>query len=96
MVQPILGILSKNKDIEIMRDEVIQMVKDMAQTAQTYVKRYNKYQHLWTINRDIHLEQFLKYGRGLTADELEQMAESEEFKVKENKPTLDMFRSQVY
>lgn len=79
-----------------MRDEVIKLVKDMAVTATAYVKKYNKYKFLWTIDRDVHLDQFLKYGRGLTADEVEKMAESEEFKVKENKPTLDMFRQQVF
>lgn len=78
-----------------MRDVIIRSTKESALNAQTYVKQYSKYSHLWTTDQKMYLAEYLKYGRPLTKDEKTQMEESEEFRVKELKPTLDMFRDQV-
>lgn len=89
------SVLRNNKEIEAMRDDVVRHTKKTSQKCIDYVTKYNIYEHLWTHDRDDHLQQFLRYGRSLTEEEIHQMAESEEFKVRELKPTLDMFRDQM-
>eukprot|EP00050_Salpingoeca_kvevrii_P003770 m.233351 g.233351 ORF g.233351 m.233351 type:complete len:4592 (-) comp10879_c0_seq1:411-14186(-) len=51
-----------------------------------------KYKYLWTDDRNEHLAQFLKYGRILSAEELEQVAEGE---IAEEAPTLEQFQANI-
>lgn len=87
--------LRENKEIEDMRDDIIKTLKTSAANANQYVTKFNKYEHLWTTDREQYLQQFLLYGRGLTNDEQQLISSGIEIKLKENKPTLDSFREEV-
>ena len=63
--------------------------------AIAHLKEYKKYEHLWLTNKDVYLQQFLIYSRALTTEEVKHIELIPDFKVKENKPSLDMFRHQV-
>lgn len=89
------SVLRENTHIESMRDEIVRQTKKTLAKSTAYVTKYNIYEYLWTTDRDVLLQQFLRYGRGLSEDEVRQLAESDEFKVKEIKPSLDMFREQM-
>lgn len=79
-----------------MRDDIVRCATLGAINAHKYVGCYNKYERLWTTDRDVFLSEYLKYGRGLTEDEIAQLTESGgEPAVKEKPPTLEMFREQV-
>lgn len=81
-----------------MRDDVVRCATLGTVNAHKYVRCYNKYEQLWTIDRDVFLSQYLKYGRGLTEEESAQLADGGggEPVIKEKAPTLEMFREQVY
>lgn len=78
-----------------MRDDIVKLTKTTALHAIQYVKKFNKYEYLWTTDRDKYLQQFLVYGRELSAEEELLIGTADEGKLKENKPTLDVFRAQV-
>lgn len=84
-----------NKEIEKLRDDIIKITKISAANAIQYVTKFNKYDYLWTTDRNQCLQQFLVYGRGLTLEEEQTIGTPDEGKIKENKPTLDAFRVQV-
>lgn len=89
-------VLRDRKDIEDMRNEMVKLTKKSATNCLAYVRKYNVYKDKWTLELDVQLQHFLKYARLLTLEEQEWLAEgSEEFKVKEQKPTLDNFRDQI-
>lgn len=88
--------MRNNKEIEELRDDVVKITKLSSANAIKYVTKFKKYEYLWITDRDKYLQQFLVYGRGLTPEEELQLETGDpEFKVKENKPTLDVFREQV-
>lgn len=79
-----------------MRDDIVRCATLGAVNAHKFVRCYDKYERLWTTDRDVFLSEYLKYGRGLTKEENAQLAEvGGEPAVKEKSPTLDMFREQV-
>lgn len=90
------AILSQNTVIEEMRNDIFRFCKQAIKLAIKHIEEFNKYKALWTKNQKDYLGIFLKYGRGLTDAEVTQMAEDKEFKVKEVKPTLDMFKDEVF
>lgn len=80
-----------------MRDDIVRCATLGTVNAHKYVRCYNKYERLWTTDRDVYLNEYLKYGRGLTEEENAQLTEGGggESAVKEKPPTLEMFREQV-
>lgn len=89
------SVLRDNKEIDEMRNDIVRNTKRTALKCLAYVTKFDIYKALWTTDQQEQLQQFLKYSRGLTEEEIEQMAASEEFRVKENKPTLDNFREEM-
>lgn len=87
--------MSQNTAIEEMRNDIFRFCKQAIKLAIKHIEEFNKYKILWTRNHKEYLEIFLKYGRGLTEAEVTQMAEDPQFKIKEVKPTLDMFKEEV-
>lgn len=78
-----------------MRDDIVKLTKKTALNSIQYVTKFHIYEYLWTIDRDKYLKHFLVYGRGLTAEEELWLGTPDECKLKENAPTLDVFREQV-
>lgn len=90
-----VSVLCENKEIEEIRNDIVRNTKRTALKCLAYVTKFDVYKPLWAMDQSEQLQQFLRYSRGLTDEELDQMAASEEFKVKENKPSLDNFRAEI-
>lgn len=89
------AILRQNKEIEDIKDDIYRQAEIAAKLANDHINAYKNYEYIWITDRDLYLEQYVMYARELTAEEMAKMEESAEFKIKENKPTLDMFKQQV-
>lgn len=77
-----------------MKDSIINRVIETVREAEEYTQRFDDYNYLWLDDKHIVLEQFLKYGRPLTADEMEMLL-SAETPLREIAPTLDQFKLQI-
>lgn len=83
-----------NSEIDLLKLEIYSTAKQTIQQAIEFHKKYKKYDYLWSIDRNTYLEQFLKYGRMLTDDEITGIA-NKEISVKEQFPNLENFKDQV-
>ncbi|XP_001843519.2 dynein beta chain, ciliary isoform X3 [Culex quinquefasciatus] len=88
------GHLENQQEIEQMKDSIINRVIETVREAEEYTQRFDDYNYLWLDDKHSVLEQFLKYGRPLTADEMEMLL-SAETPLREIAPTLDQFKLQI-
>lgn len=86
--------LENQHEIEQMKDSIINRVIQTIREAEEYTQRFNDYNYLWLDDKHSVLEQFLKYGRPLTADEMEMLL-SADTPLREVAPTLDQFKTQI-
>lgn len=77
-----------------MKDSIINRVIQTVREAEEYTQRFDDYNYLWLDDRQSVLEQFLKYGRPLTSDEMEMLL-SADTPLREVSPTLDQFKVQI-
>lgn len=82
-------------DVEKMKNDIISNVKATMKDARKYYKQFDKYNFLWTVDKDEYLKEFLTYGRLLTADERTQMASNNPPNIRVQAPELSSFSSQV-
>ena len=79
-------------DLLDMKEELMSRVTAATEKAIEFRNTYETYAYLWVDDRQEFMEQFLKYGHVLTAEEIEQAGDEG---VPEAPPTLDMFKKQV-
>lgn len=75
-----------------MREEILNRVSSVVSQATEYRDSYSSYSYLWVDDRQVFLEQFLRYGHVLTQEEIDEAGDEG---VPENPPTLDAFKKQV-
>lgn len=63
--------------------------------ANEFSHSFETYSYLWLDDRECYMQQFLTYGRQLTADELELVALDDGTAPKPNPPNMELFREQV-
>lgn len=63
--------LEKNKEIEHMKSDIITLAKQTIREAVVFANDFEKYAYIWNSDKKLCLEQFLKYGRKLTVEEIE-------------------------
>jgi dynein heavy chain, axonemal len=85
--------LTKNLEIEKLKQEITYSVQKTMQEANAYVKDFNIYSYLWLEDRNKVLEFFLKYGKVMTT-RLD-FIQSDEDLPEEQAPTLDDFKRQI-
>ena len=73
-----------------MTEEILSRVMLMREDAYEYLKEFDEYVHFWTDDRQEYLRQFLMFGRLLSQEELERIAE-----LKETPPTVPQFKEQI-
>lgn len=79
-------------DLSNMRQEIMKRVDNILKAVKNYQRKFDCYSHLWEDDRAEYLQQFLRYGRGFTSEELEaQRADL----LPENPPTINTFKEQV-
>ncbi|XP_035799351.2 dynein axonemal heavy chain 11 [Amphiprion ocellaris] len=79
-------------DLLGLRQEIMERVENILKKAINYQRKFDCYSHLWQDDRAEFLSQFLLYGRGLTAEEMEAHRADV---LPENPPTIDKFKEQI-
>ena len=79
-------------DLLDMKEEIVTRVTSATEKAIEFRNTYETYAYLWVDDRQEFMEQFLKYGHMLTAEEVEQVGDEP---IPESPPTLDQFKGQV-
>ena len=85
-------LISKIVELSDKRDEIMTRVQAAIDQACEHRNSYVSYTYLWADNRQEFLQQFLRYGHVVTAEEIEAAGEEG---VPENPPTLNQFKEQV-
>jgi dynein heavy chain len=75
-----------------MREEILNRVNSVVSQSTVYRDSYSTYSYLWVDDRQVFLEQFLRYGHVVTQEEIDEAGDEG---VPENPPTLDVFKKQV-
>ncbi|XP_077976399.1 dynein beta chain, ciliary-like isoform X2 [Styela clava] len=75
-----------------LRTEIIDRVQVVIETSNEYRNNLEKYAYLWVDDRQEFMRQFLLYNHVLTAEEIEQHADTG---VPESPPTLEQFKQQI-
>lgn len=80
--------------MEKLRKDIMRDVNDIIKKTNDYISKYDIYKKIWTADKKKYLENFLKYGRTLSLDDLENI-EAGVFADKETKPELENFKNEV-
>lgn len=64
--------------------------------AGEYCENFKESSYLWLEDREIFLQQFVTYGRKLTAEEVELIAIGNDGAPEEHSPTLSQFKEKVH
>nr|XP_054596285.1 dynein axonemal heavy chain 11 [Nothobranchius furzeri] len=75
-----------------MKTKIMEQVDEVLKKVRTYQMKFDFYNHLWEDDRAECLRQFLRYGRVLTAEELEA---SRAGLLTENPPATNNFKEQI-
>ncbi|XP_069077648.1 dynein axonemal heavy chain 11-like [Pleurodeles waltl] len=78
--------------LEEMHQEIMNRVHKVIVDIKRYQRSFNKYSYLWTDDRYEFMNQFLLYGRFLTAEELELYAD---YELQKCSPQLENFKEQI-
>ena len=65
--------LEDNKEIEHMKMDIISLARQTIREAVAFANEFEKYSFIWTSDKKLYLDQFLKYGRALTSEEVEEL-----------------------
>ncbi|XP_028130568.2 dynein beta chain, ciliary-like [Diabrotica virgifera virgifera] len=85
-----------NEDLEFKNVDFCGRIVLGMEAAIDYLKTFNQYTHLWEIDRNQYLREFLLYARPLTIEEQEQMNdENNPHAIKETPPTIDQFKEEI-
>lgn len=79
-------------DLLDLRQEIMERVENVLKEAKNYQRKFDCYSHLWQDDRAEYLQQFVLYGRVLTAEETE--AHGADI-LSERPPTIENFKEQV-
>lgn len=77
-----------------MRTQVLAKVKNVIAEALSFAESMNQYSYLWLDDRTECMLQFLVYDHYLTQEEID-LSDEDDAAVNQQKPTLDMFKTQV-
>lgn len=76
-----------------MINDINERVQQVLAHTKEYIQRFHEFSHLWEDDKKEYLNQFLKYGRQLTQEEID--AKFAGLEIPEKEPTLDQFREVV-
>lgn len=87
--------LRNEKEIDEMKVDIITNTRQTCREALEYFKLYDKYSYIWLDDKKLFLERFLKYGRALTPEEIENLDTPESTLKEEKEISLDKFKNQI-
>ncbi|KAK7886266.1 hypothetical protein WMY93_025887 [Mugilogobius chulae] len=85
-------VMDKMVDLSDLRQEIMERVGNVLKKAIHFQKNFDCYSHLWQEDRADFLNQFLRFGRVLTAEEME--AYNADL-LPQTSPTIDKFEEQI-
>ncbi|XP_057654279.1 dynein beta chain, ciliary-like [Diorhabda carinulata] len=85
-----------DEELEVKYNEFCGRIVQGMEAANEYIKTFNQYTHLWEMDRNQYLREFLLYARPLTIEEQEQLKdENNPNPIKETPPTIDQFKDEI-
>lgn len=91
----LIDLLESDVNIERMKNDIITNVKVKMKEAKKYYKQFEKYNHLWLIDKNEYLNEFLTYGRLLTVQEKAQLLTNDPPNIRHQAPDMTAFSNQV-
>uniref|UniRef100_A0A3B5KZ49 Dynein, axonemal, heavy chain 11 n=1 Tax=Xiphophorus couchianus TaxID=32473 RepID=A0A3B5KZ49_9TELE len=85
-------IMDDMPDLSNLRQKIMAKVESVLRKMENYQKCFDCYTHLWQDDRAEFLRQFLRFGRGLSIDELEACGADV---LPDSPPTTENFREQI-
>ncbi|XP_043973511.1 dynein axonemal heavy chain 11 isoform X1 [Gambusia affinis] len=85
-------IMADMPDLSNLRQKIMAKVESVLRKMENYQKYFECYTHLWQDDRAEFLSQFLRYGRGLSIDELDVCRADV---LPESPPTTENFKEQI-
>ncbi|ODN03963.1 Dynein beta chain, ciliary [Orchesella cincta] len=85
--------LEHAQSVAEMVNDLTERVHHVVNQAYEYTMRFEPYSHLWEDDKKDYLDQFLKYGRQLTQEEID--AKVGGLDIPEKTPTLEQFRGVI-
>lgn len=77
--------------IENIQMDIVGMTREGIKSAQIFAEQFEKYNFLWMTDKKTHLNNFLKYGRKITQDEMDEI-ENGSLEIKARKPDMNDFK----
>lgn len=84
-----------NQDILEMKIEIMEGVRTVLEEATDFASSFEAYSYLWLDDRQSFMSQFLQYGRQLTVEEMDLVANNDSMQPDLSPPKMDLFREQV-
>lgn len=78
-------------EIEDMQLDITSLARDTIKDAIHFANSFEQYNYLWLTDKATHLNEFLKYGKHLTTEEIEKIEEGTS-ELEEKEPKLDAFK----
>ncbi|KAG5679915.1 hypothetical protein PVAND_009451 [Polypedilum vanderplanki] len=80
--------------IEALQLDIVSMTRDGIRNAQKFAEEFDQYSYLWTTDKKLYMDNFLKYGRSLTSEEMDEV-ENGTLELKEISPKLSDFKDAI-
>ncbi|XP_012283270.1 dynein beta chain, ciliary [Orussus abietinus] len=87
--------LEHDEDIAGMKSEILSGVSKAVEEATDFCGIFEGYAYLWLEDRELVMQQFLEYGRQLTADEMEMILGQDLKRPVPSPPKMEQFREQI-
>lgn len=84
-----------NPDIADMKMDILSNVQNVAKQALNFCDNFQAYSYFWYDDRKVYLDNFLRYSRQLTPEEMELVENNDSAAPKLCKPKMENFREQV-
>lgn len=81
-------------EIEDMHMDITSLTRETIKEAKKFAYTFEKYNFLWRVDKKTHLQNFLRYGRIPSQDEIEQIEEGT-LELRERKPELEGFKNVI-
>lgn len=80
--------------IENMHMDIRMLARETIKEARKFADTFEKYNFLWKLNKKIYLQNFLRYGRVLTSEEIEQIDDGT-LSVRVKEPELEAYKKEI-
>lgn len=81
-------------EIEEMQLDILSLTRDTIKKAVAFAQSFENYNFLWLVDKRVHMNNFLRYGKNLSADEIEKVEEGT-LQLPEKKPDLEAFKNVI-